>query len=165
MEWLWFVFCAAILVGCSSEPAAMASPSVPVGATIVPGGCGSTSILTSGIPPWLADVGVRNPAKYVLAKPPTIAGVLFVHPLRTGHPTNPSNKILWVVSEPRNGSALVITGHPLAAISPAIEYSVPPDSSPGEIYPSIVDVPTAGCWHFDLSWSTHHASLDLPYQG
>jgi hypothetical protein len=26
-----------------------------------------------------------------------------------------------------------------------------------------VDVPLAGCWHFDLSWSGHHASVELEY--
>jgi hypothetical protein len=38
------------------------------------------------------------------------------------------------------------------------------NSGPGEIYPSIVDVPQAGCWHFDLSWSGHKASVELLYR-
>jgi hypothetical protein len=37
----------------------------------------------------------------------------------------------------------------------------PDDASPGEIYPSIVDLPAAGCWRLTLRWSGHAASIDL----
>ena len=39
----------------------------------------------------------------------------------------------------------------------------PANSGPGEIYPSIVDVPTAGCWVLNLAWGAHRAALALPY--
>jgi len=42
--------------------------------------------------------------------------------------------------------------------------SQPANSGPGEIYPSIVDVPQPGCWRFDLSWSGHRATVYLEYQ-
>jgi hypothetical protein len=112
----------------------------------------------------MANVGVKDRAQYVLASPPTIGGVLFVQPLRSGHPTTPSNKILWVVKLLRNGSALEITGHPLAAATPIVAQVQPADSGPGEIYPSTVDVPQPGCWHFDLAWTGHKASVELLYQ-
>jgi hypothetical protein len=89
---------------------------------------------------------------------------LFVQPLKSGHPTNPSNKILWVVKLPRNTSALAITGHPVAAATPIVMQTQPADSGPGEIYPSIIDVPHSGCWQFDLAWAGHKASVDLLYQ-
>jgi hypothetical protein len=40
---------------------------------------------------------------------------------------------------------------------------LPPNSSPGEIYPSEVDVPSPGGWHFDLRWGKNKASVDLVY--
>jgi hypothetical protein len=39
----------------------------------------------------------------------------------------------------------------------------PADSRPGEIYPSIVDVPAAGCWTVVAEWSGHRATLELAY--
>jgi hypothetical protein len=144
----------------------MVSPSIPAGATIVPGGCGSTLILHGHEPAWLDDAGAHNNPDglpYVVAVPPHAAGFLFGYPLRAGHPDNPTNKILWVVAA-RNGSSLEIRGHPLGATAPSIVLTDSPDSSPGEIYPSIVDVPQAGCWHFDLLWSGSRASVDLLYK-
>src|SRR4051794_9137433 len=35
------------------------------------------------------------------------------------------------------------------------------DSSPGEIYPSDVDLPSPGCWHLELKWGSHQADLDI----
>jgi hypothetical protein len=69
-----------------------------------------------------------------------------------------------VVGLPRNGSSLEISGHPLGAAAPIVTVDRAADSSPGEIYPSIVDVPQSGCWHFDLAWAGHEVSLELLYQ-
>jgi hypothetical protein len=93
-----------------------------------------------------------------------VAGFLFGDPLRSGHPNNPTNKILWVVKQPRNGRPLYVTGHPLDAASPLTHDTQPADSSPGEIYPSIIDEPTAGCWQMTLAWNGHTDTVDLPYQ-
>jgi hypothetical protein len=154
---------AVVVAGCSagtSSPTSNPSPAP----TVVAGGCGSTPILEGVVPAWIANVGVNDRAQYVLTSPPTAAGVLFVQPLKSGHPTNPSNKILWVVNLPRNGSALAITGHPVAAATPIVAQTQPADSGPGEIYPSIIDVPHSGCWQFDLAWAGHKASVELLYQ-
>lgn len=169
MRRVLLVVAAVGLVGCSSapptaSPSPSVSPRIPVGASIVAGGCGFTPILTGGLPAWLQNVGARNGALYVLASPPQAAGLLFVQPLRAGHPQNPANKILWVVHLPRNGHALQIVGHPVGAAAPAIEQTEPSDSTSVEVYPSIVDVPQAGCWHFDLAWAGHKASAELLYQ-
>ena len=58
---------------------------------------------------------------------------------------------------------LTIDGHPLGAAIPAIHEIQPDNSGPGEIYPSYVDVPTAGCWQFDLHWATSHAQVELTF--
>jgi hypothetical protein len=94
----------------------------------------------------------------------TAAGFIFGYPLRAGHPTNPSNKILWVVGFPRNGLPLEITGQLSGADAPSLHESETAHSGPGEIYPSIVDVPQSGCWRFDLSWAGHHDVVYLQYQ-
>lgn len=132
----------------------------------VTGGCGSTQAYVGGVPDWLDLAGARNNPRelpYVIADPPTAAGFLFTTPLRAGHPSNPANKILWVVGQPRNGDDLQITAHPVDATTPVIQTSQPANSSPGEIYPSIVDVPLPGCWHFELTWAGHTAAVELPY--
>src|SRR5438132_4574361 len=94
----------------------------------------------------------------------TAAGFIFGYPLRTGHPTDRANKVLWVVRFPRNGSPLNISGQLSGANAPAVHVTQLADSGPGEIYPSIVDVPQPGCWRFDLTWSTHQATVYLEYQ-
>ena len=78
---------------------------------------------------------------------------------------DPDNKILWITRLPRNGQPLRIAAHPERAMGPTIRSSWSADSSPGEIYPSIVDVPTPGCWRFSLAWGPHSDRIDLRYGG
>jgi hypothetical protein len=165
----------AFAVGCSSESAASshASPttqvteSMPPDASIVPGGCGATHVYKGHEPAWLDEAGAHNNPHglpYVLAPQQTAAGFIFGYPLRAGHPVNPTNKVLWVVRSPRNGSSLDITGQLSGSSGPGVHVTQPADSGPGEIYPSIVDVPQAGCWRFDLRWSGHQAAVYLEYR-
>jgi len=132
----------------------------------VPGGCGNTQVYKGGEPDWLTTAGVNNNPNdlpYFITEPPTAAGFLFGYPLHAGTRTGGANKILWVVGVPREGNDLHVTGHPQDATTPKVDQTFPANSSPGEIYPSIVDVPTAGCWHFNLSWGKNTASVDLVY--
>jgi hypothetical protein len=157
------------LIACSGQAttrptAASATSAAPTAAATV--GCGSTNVLKGGIPDWLdAAGGHNNPTslRYVIAHPPLVAGFLFSDPLHAGRAQNPYNKILWVVRTPRNGSNLTIDGHPLGAATPTVHEVRPADSGPGEIYPDGVDVPSAGCWQFDLRWATSHAQVELNY--
>jgi hypothetical protein len=150
-----------------TSPSSEAATSPLPAATIVSGGCGATPVLRGGVPAWLDEAGAHNNPDglpYIVATASLAAGFIFGYPLRAGHPPGPANKILWVVGMPRDGSALEIEGHPLKAPTPSIHVTQQADSGPGEIYPSIVDVPRSGCWHFDLSWAGHHAVVDLMYQ-
>jgi hypothetical protein len=159
--------------GCSGQWTA-ASPthppltnSLPPAATLVDGGCGFTSVVKGQVPPWVDEAGAHNnpdSAPYFITVPANAAGFIFGYPLRAGHPESPSNKILWVVGLARNGSALEITGYPVGATTPTVDVVQPANSGPGEIYPSIVDVPQPGCWHFDLAWAGHNAAVELVYQ-
>jgi hypothetical protein len=123
-------------------------------------------MLSGGIPAWLDAAGAQNNPSglpYVLASPTNAAGFVFGYPLTAGPQQNHGNKILWVVGTPRNGSSLEITGRPLSALTPVVHVTQAANSSPGEIYPTIVDVPKPGCWHFDLAWAGNKTSVDLLY--
>jgi hypothetical protein len=93
-----------------------------------------------------------------------VAAVLFGDPLTAPARADRNNKILWIVRAPRNGHALRLTARPAKSATPVVRLVVPANSSPGEIYPSIVDVPEPGCWHFVLEWSGHRATINLAYQ-
>ena len=160
---------------CSSEsagsshpsPTAQSAESLPPDTAIVPGGCGATHLYKGYEPEWVTDAGAHNNPNflpYAVAIPQTAAGFIFGYPLRAGHPTDRANKVLWVVRFPRNGSPLNISGQLSGANAPAVHVTQLADSGPGEIYPSIVDVPQPGCWRFDLTWSTHQATVYLEYQ-
>ena len=73
------------------------------------------------------------------------------------------NKVLWIVKLPRLGSPLRIEARPVGDPRPLIRSTFPADSSPGEIYPSYVDVPKGGCWRLTLRLAGHKDSIDLNY--
>ena len=161
-----------IVTACSNQATAGVTPSptpsppaTPPAAAILESGCGSTPVYGGSIPKWLDDaVGHNSPGTpFVITHPPIAGGFLFTHPLRAGHPTNPGNKVLWAVGPTRNGSTLYIDVHPFRASSPNIHEEHIANSGPGNIYPDGVDVPTAGCWQFDLRWATYHAQVELNY--
>jgi hypothetical protein len=81
--------------------------------------------------------------------------------LRAGHPTNPANKVLWIVRFPREGHPLTITASQRTDRSQVVRISWPADSEPGEIYPSYVDLPKPGCWELSLAWGPHRASINI----
>jgi hypothetical protein len=107
------------------------------------------------------SAGVPSPTPYALGSGEPVAAFFFAYPLRAGHPTAPTNKILWVVGAPRNGQPLVITARPMGAPGQAVVFHREADSGPGEIYPSVIDLPTAGCWRLALRWGSHQATIDV----
>ncbi len=94
-----------------------------------------------------------------------VSATIFANPLHAPARTSgATNKILWVVKLPREGQPLEITATPLDHNGPAVTVNEPANSSPGEIYPSIIDVPTPGCWRLTLAWAGHRGTVDLRYQ-
>jgi hypothetical protein len=91
---------------------------------------------------------------YVLARRGIAMGYIFKAPL-VAVPRTGKNKIPWYVRQPRDGSPLRITGHPAGADHPEVTRQFPADSSPGEIYPTGVEVPHLGCRVFTLTWDGH----------
>ena len=123
--------------------------------------CGATTVTRAAAPTWAAG---SPGGVYVLSAHGDVAGFLFARPLvAPARPNGPNNKILWIVRLAREGQPLSLDGHPLSGAG-AVSMSEPADSSPGEIYPSIVDVPTPGCWHFVLRWGGHTDEIDLLYE-
>ena len=161
---------AVIAVGCSLQATpfatSTASVSPTVSATMLSKGCGSTSVLLGGAPNWMrlleGSSTYTDAVPYALSSPPTAAAVIFGYPLRAGHPQNPANKILWLVSlSPRAGSldlSVRLVGTTVPNISQSVKFLASGD------LPSIVDVPRPGCWQFDLSWSGHRTAIELQYQ-
>jgi hypothetical protein len=123
------------------------------------------SAIHRGAPPqWTAAAwsdsspGFKLP--YALASK-AAAAAFFWTTLRAGHPTNPANKVLWIVRYPRNGQPLRILARSAAIPTRTARMSFPADSSPGEIYPSHIDLPSPGCWQLTLRWDTHTANLAI----
>ncbi len=145
--------------GATSQVPAHAS-SAPAGARCVPGP------IHAGKPPgWTAaawsDSSPGLTIPYALASEDAAAAFFFAHPLRAGHPTNPANKVLWIVRFPRDGYPLTITARLGSDPSRIVRISRAADSSPGEIYPSYVDLPEGGCWKLALAWGAHRATIDV----
>ena len=133
----------------------------------VSGGCGSTTVYQGSPPSWLVDAagGPAAPSTipYVSSPSGLIGGFIFGYPLRAGTPANRASKVLWAVATTRNGASLEIQGHPQHASTPVLTYRFPDNASPGEIYPSIVEVPSPGCWTFTMSWGTSQAEVQLSF--
>lgn len=115
------------------------------------------------MPLWVLEAGAPSYLPYAVAASQRVTAVIFSYPLKAGHPTDPANKILWVVHQPGTASVLQIDGHAINAITPSF-HQTEPAASFRNIYPSIVDVSTSGCWHLDLSWSGYRDVVELPYQ-
>jgi hypothetical protein len=85
----------------------------------------------------------------------TIVGVLFGYPLRSPARPDRNNKILWVSRLGGQGPLTIearLSGSTRVA-SRRVE----------DVGPSIIDMPTAGCWIFTLSWSGHTDQVAVPY--
>jgi hypothetical protein len=138
----------------------LGSPSVgPVG-----GGCNNTVINPPPAPgagralaanPWV-QLGVPNSgviAYFFDPRSPFLTA-------GSSPPPDASNKILWIEDDPIGGD-LVIVANPSLTARPTVMLTVPPAGSPAGTYPSIVNLPTPGCWHLAVTWAGGRGSMDL----
>ena len=152
---------------------------VAVGLVVV-GGCtghgdrGQPSARTAGVPATGCDDAVRRAplptwaragftppdqtTTYVQGAGGDIVGVLFGWPMTAPPSRDRQNKILWVARVSEGGDPLRITAR-LASSDVVARRQV--QSGPG---PAIIDLPAAGCWRFDLTWSGHDDQVWIPYQ-
>lgn len=117
-------------------------------------GCPATPIETR--PFRRADLAT---IPWIQAQPPSsgMTGHLFYvygnnQPLHTGGktPDGRNTKILWVIDNPQAGNELEIIGTNLSTTSDSFHETDQEALSPPTDYPSIVTVPTPGCWLFTL---------------
>lgn len=149
----------------AAPPAAPALADVPpAGAQEMGGACGSTAVYKSGALPEWATVNAPKDLPYVVAQPGLAVGYIFSYPMKAG--LDASTKVLWYVGTSRDGFPLTAQGHPVGSTTPIVTFSKAADSFPGEIYPTGPTVPSAGCWHFTLTWhgGNQHADVDLLFQ-
>jgi hypothetical protein len=146
-----------------TPPASPSAPGPSVSPVAGPAGCGSIYPAGSTRPAWVQSAGPGlDGLTWVLSSEQNMVGMLFGAPFRAGSRNDGrSNKILWISREPRNGATLKITGS--SDKGDSMSASQAADASPGEIYPSIVDVPAPGCWHLNLAWGSNTATVDLYY--
>lgn len=100
--------------------------------------------------------------RYVVGRGDRIAGLLFGYPLQSPPAAGKANKILWVAHHAGTSAdtlriqAVRMVGS--RRIGTPIRMRVP--HGPG---PSIVNLPSSGCWRLTLSWGGTEDSLDLRY--
>jgi len=168
---------AALAAGCSGPDAGSPRPSVPADAAesvhgqpsqleLTAHSCGSTQLLMGATPAWIGratDANTPRPYPFAVSDQGNAAAFLFGYPLTAPSRPNMSNKILWVVRTPSGGQPLIITARHLGASRPVVRFQLSADSVPTTIYPSIIDVPVPGCWHFTLQWLHGSATANLQY--
>ena len=153
---------AAVLVG-AIVVAAMAGASPSVAASSPSTGCQATVIV--GVLPVWARGGFSDPRPrmpYVLGRAGKISAILWADPLQSPAPKDHNNKILWVSRAPTvPGSDLRISAQRMAGSTPlGAPAARKVMGSPG---PSIINLPSAGCWRLTLRWSGRVDTLDLRY--
>jgi hypothetical protein len=122
------------------------------------------SVIAGVLPGW-ARAGFSDPRPrmpYVLGRARKIAAILWADPLRSPPAKDHNNKILWVSRAPAvPGSALRISAQRMTGSTP-VGAPATRDvmGSPG---PSIINLPSAGCWRLTLRWSGRVDTLDLRY--
>lgn len=164
---LWLMCIAVLLCGCTgpSQPQARtpaaraASPSAPAtqlepeGA--LPSSCPTTPVYQggqgnlSGIP-WVQvqpiSSGIRGYLFYAQSATTKSGTYRFLH-TGGGYPDGSTTKILWIVDNPQASGPLQLDGTNLSHPGKTFHQTI---AGEGEI-PSIVVVPSAGCWRLQIS--------------
>jgi hypothetical protein len=65
------------------------------------------------------------------------------------------NKILWITRDPHPDGPLTITAE--------LDGAVTTREVPGGPGPSLVDLPTPGCWRLALAWPDHTDRVTIAY--
>jgi hypothetical protein len=145
-----------LLGGCTGGGGREQAPARPAGVSA--DGCDG-AVRRAPLPGWARD-GFHPPeqtVRYVQGARGDIVGVLFRWPMTAPPPPDGRNKILWVTRVSEGGDPLRITAR-LAGSDVVVRRQV--DGGAG---PSVIDLPTAGCWRFDLTWSGHDDQVHVPY--
>lgn len=147
-----FALCILLASGCSSSQLTPAQVRESPAVHAFVGGCAGTLVSDAEPPAW-AQGGWHGHAKgtpwsvpWAMGTPSNAVAFLFAGQLVAGvspRVNGTNNKILWVAKDAEWG--FVVEGRPLGESRPIVSIAGGP---------SIVDVPTAGCWTFQLSSSS-----------
>src|SRR5258707_3544932 len=154
----------------TTPAATVLAPHVLQLAGTVPTSCPITPVFTGpsgGSPnldflPWIkAEPTSSGIVAYLFFVLPGFATTHTYGPLHTGggYPDGSTTKILWSINNPNASAALEITGKKLSAGHETFQQTFPMASSPQGDYPSIVNVPTPGCWQSQIKSGTVAASV------
>jgi len=158
-----------LLVGAACQPGAgpARTASSPPAHTQTVGGCGSTRVFVGVAPPeWSRagfSVGAGNwTLPWALSAGGSVVAHLFARQLvaKGERPDGSANKVLWVARDV--SGSLTVVGHPAASAEPQV--TIAEQMTNGNQMPSIVDVPTPGCWSFDVGWGTPASRDSLSLQ-
>jgi hypothetical protein len=153
-----------LVAGCSSsQPTSQVTASPTKAAHTFAGGCAGT-VLTDAEPPvwaqggWTHTNGTPWGVPWALGTQGNTVAYLFATQLvavNSPRADGTNNKILWESKDNPSGDGVTVEGRPLGQTQPVVTIAGGP---------SIVDVPTAGCWTFQLSWSAngqHTSTINL----
>ena len=146
-------FAALSLAACSQQaPVAATTQSSPNAIVhFLPGGCAGT-VVTDGEPPIWAQGGWTNPhgqpwwVPWAFGTGGNAVAYMFATQLVAGggpRSDGTNNKVLWESRDSPSGVGVMIVVHPLGQTQPVVSFAGGP---------SIVDIPTPGCWTFRMSW-------------
>jgi hypothetical protein len=118
-------------------------------------------VLTDAEPPvwaqggWTVAKGASWPVPWAFGTGGDTVAYLFATQLIAGsgpRVDGSNNKVLWEAKDYPSGGSVVVEGRPLGQSQPVLTIAGGP---------SIVDVPTSGCWTFRLSWNANgeHSSI------
>lgn len=141
-------------------------------AVAVPSTCPITPVFTGsslGSPnldflPWMkAEPASSGIIAYLFFVSPEFATTHTYGPLHTGggYPDGRSTKILWYTVNPHSSNDLELTGKHLSTDHTSFRQSIPMATSPVGDYPSIVTIPTPGCWQLQLQSGTVTATVTV----
>lgn len=138
-----------VLVSCVSCTSEHANPPASGSA------CAGT-VTTASLPTWartgFTSAAVHTP--HVVSNRGQIVAVLF-GPLRVHQPSGTRNKILWVA---KKGAGPLHIRAQLDGTSRTVTRTL------GDIGPSYVNMPAAGCWRMSLKWPPYHDTIALRYR-
>jgi hypothetical protein len=86
-----------------------------------------------------------------------VYGFFFTKQLLAGNPSNPHNKILWIVHDGSPTRTITVTATRRGTTATAHLVFRAVDRA-GRIYPSYVNLPAAGCWALELRWNGRSTS-------
>jgi hypothetical protein len=138
----------------------------------VPTLCKATPLQTKpfqglGSIPWLKGTPVSAGITAHLFYAAGVKGKAAMMHTHGRNPGGRTTKVLWLIDNPADNNLITIDGKNLTGHGKT--HQVFPEAGGGiqgyDDFPSIVDVPTSGCWRFQVRGGTAQATVTIPVVG